>query len=217
MAARQHTVWIGVAVAAAAGGVAWVLYGSMPERSDPSRTVAASAPVNLPGAAPGPVGVSAAPSAPVGVPMAAADRFKLVGVMLSGNVRIALITVDSKPTQMFRVGETVDGKLVVREVSERGVSLGPRDGGAAMALELSQPAPSVTVAAPVPTAQAAQAAPVDPLAGRAVQSQDSTRKSGSKYLPLAPQAVAAPLKPGDAPVAPVAPVDDGRWKPSGQQ
>ena len=212
MAARIHTVWIWVAVTVAAGGVAWALYGFAPEVGDPSRTGAASASANLRGNAPAPVAVDAAHSAPLVAAMAAGDRFKLVGVMLSGPVRIALIAVDGKPAQMFRVGETVDGNTVVREVSERGASLGPREGGAAMALDLSQPPPPrVSVAPPV---AAVLAVPEDPLAGRAIPSQDASRKGGSKYLPLAPQTVSPPQKPIDGTVAPV---DDGRWRPSGQQ
>lgn len=214
MASRERTVGIWVVVAAAASAGAWALYGFMPGRSDSAHTGQTSAPVSLRGAAPVPGVVSAASSAPVVVPMASGDRFRLVGVMLSGSVRIALITVDGKPTQMFRVGETVDGNTVVRDVSERGVSLGPREGGAAVALELSQPPPQTTVAAPVAAMQAVQAVPENPLAGKAIESQDASRKGGSKYLPVTPRSVSAPQNPVDGTAAPV---DDGRWKPSGQQ
>jgi len=211
MASREHTVWTWVAVAATAGGVAWVLYGFMPERSDPSHTGAASAPVNLRGDAPEQVAAGATPSPPAAVPAVAVDRFKLVGVMVTGRERIVLISVDGKPARMFRVGETVDGDTVVRDVSARGATLGPRDGGAAVALELSQAAPPATVAAPVP---AVQAVPRAPLADGSVQSQEILRKIGAKYAPLPPQTASAPQKPVDGAVAPV---DDGRWKPPGQQ
>lgn len=215
MAARVHTVWIWVAVTVAAGGVAWALYKFAPENSDPSRTgaaSAASASATLRGNSPAPLAGDAAPSVADVAAMAAGDRFKLAGVMLSGPVQIALISVDGRPAQMFRVGDTVDGNTVVREVSERGASLGPRDGGAAVALGLSQPPPpTVSVAPPVAPVLVA---PADPLAGRAIPSQDPSRKSGSKYLPLAPQVVSPTPKPGEGNVAPV---DDGRWRPSGQQ
>ena len=211
MAARVNTVWIWVAVAVAAGGVAWV-YKLAPEGGDPSRASATSAPANLRGIASSPAIVAPDFSARSVPAMAAGDRFKLAGVMLSGPVRIALIAVDGRPAQMFRVGDTVDGNTVVREVSERGASLGPRDGGAAVALELSQPPPPVVSVAP-PVA-AVLAAPEDPLAGRAVPSQDPSRKSGSKYLPVVPPAVSPAPKSGDGNVAPV---DDGRWRPLGQQ
>lgn len=212
MAARVHTVWIWVAVTVAAGGVAWALYKFAPENSDPPPTGAASASANLRVNSPAPVGGDAAPSVPQGAALAAGDRFKLAGVMLSGPVQIALISVDGRPAQLFRVGDTVDGNTVVREVSERGAALGPRDGSTALALGLSQPPPpTVNVAPPVAPVLAA---PADPLAGRAIPSQDPLRKSGSKYLPVAPQVVSPTPKPGEGNVAPV---DDGRWRPSGQQ
>jgi len=211
MTSREHTVWIWAAVAVAAGVAAWALYAAMPERIDSSQTGPASAPVNPPGNAPGPVAVGAAPSAPVAVPAAAGDRFKLVGVMISGRDRSVLITVDGQPARIVRVGETVDGDIVVRDVSERGATLGPREGGAVMALQMSQAPPLTTVAAPAPTAQTM---PQAPLADRSVESQEALRKLGSKHAPLAPQAGSAPQRPVDGTVAPV---DDGRWRPPGQQ
>ena len=213
MAARVHTVWMWVGVTVAAGGAAWALFKLAPAGGDPSRTGAASASASLRGNVPAPVAVHVAPIAPVVPAMAAGDRFKLVGVMLSGPVRVALIAVDGRPAQMFRVGDTVDGNTVVRELSERGASVGPREGGAAVALELSQPPPPPIVSV-TPPAAAVLAAPEDPLAGRAVPSQDASRKGGSKYLPIAPQTGPAPPKPAGGPAASV---DDGRWRPSGQQ
>jgi len=214
VASREHTVWIWAAVATAAGVAAWALYGLMPQRSDSSQMAhrgAASAPLMLRGDAPGLVAVSAAPSAPAVAPMAAVDRFKLVGVMITGSQRIVLISVDGKPARMLRVGETVDGDIVVRDASERGATLGPREGGVAVAIELSQAPPPATVAAPLPTAQAV---PKAPLADRSVESQEVLRKIGAKNAPLAPQSASAPQKPVDGTGAPV---DDGRWKPPGQQ
>ena len=210
MVLRKNTVLIGAAAAAAAGIAAWALYGLMLERSASSPRFAASATAPLRSDAQGPVAVSAAASAALVAPIASVDRFKLVGVMLNGKVRIALITVDGKPTQMFRVGETVDGNLVVRDVSERGASLGLREGGAAMAIEMSQASPLASVAATVPMTQAV---PQASLADGSVQSQDVLRTIGSKHPPLVPQTGSVPQKPADGPVAPV---DDGRWRPPGQ-
>ena len=211
MASREHSVWIWAAVATTAAFAAWVLYGLMPERSDALRTGAASAPLNLRGDAPGPVAVSAASSAGIAAPMAVTGRFALVGVMITGGERIVLITVDGKPARLLRVGETVDGDIVVRNVSERGAILGPREGGAAMALELSQAPPPATVVAPAPTVQAV---PRAPLADRSDQSQDVLRKLGSKHAPLQSQTGPAPQKPVEEAAAPVT---DGRWRPPGQQ
>lgn len=214
VASREHTVWIWAAVATAAAVAAWALYGLMPQRSDSSPTAhrdAASAPLMLRGDAPGPIAVNTTPSAPAVAPIAAVDRFKLVGVMIAGSQRIVLISVDGKPARMLRVGETVDGDIVVRDASERGATLGLREGGAAMALELSHTPLPATVAAPVPTAQAV---PKAPLADRSALTQEVLRKVGAKYAPLAPQSASAPQQPVDGTGAPI---DDGRWKPPGQQ
>ena len=211
MGLRDRIVGIGVVVAAVAGAGAWALYGFMSERSDSSYAGPTRAPVNLRGAAPGPIAVDNAPSASAVVPMTAGDRFKLVGMMNSGSERIVLIAVDGKPAQMFRVGDTVDGATVVRAVSERGASLGAREGGSAMALEMSQVPPQATVVAPVPKGPAVSRAA---LADGSVQAQEALRGIGSKYAPLAPPMESAPPKPV---YGTVAPADDGRWRPAGQQ
>lgn len=222
MASSEHKFWIwaavGVAVGVAAGVAAWAPNGFMAQGSDAAETAAAGAPLNLrrdvPAAvtttAPDSVAVGAAPSAPAIAPVGAGERYKLVGVMISGNERMVLISVDGKPARMFRVGETVDGDIVVLGASERGTTLGPRVGGAAMALEMSQALPAATVAAPAPTAKAV---PRAPLADGSAQSQDVLRKLGSKHAPLQPPKTSAPQKPIDDTVTPV---DDGRWKPPGQ-
>lgn len=66
-------------------------------------------------------------------------RFKLVGVVAPGvgqRAGLALISVDGKAARAVGVGGIVDGDLAVVSVSHRRVELGPRSGGAAMALEL---------------------------------------------------------------------------------
>lgn len=209
MASREHTVWIWAAVGTAAGVSAWALHGFLAEHGDPSHMRAASVPQVGRADAPSSVAVGAAPSAPVAVSVAA-DRFKLIGMMLSGKVRVVLITVDGRPAQMFRVGEAVDGDIVVRDVSERGATLGPREGGVAIALELSQ-APQPADSAPLPTARGV---PQAPLADGSAESQELLRKIGAKNAPLSPQIASAPQKPAEGAAAPL---DDGRWKPPGQQ
>ncbi len=207
MDSREHTVWIWVAAAVAAGIAAWAVYGPI---SAPSETGPTSAPVTLRANSPGPAAADNAPSAPLVTPLAERDRFKMVGVMTSGRERSVLITVDGKPARMFRIGETVDGNIVVRDVSARGASLGPREGGSVLALEMQQAPPLAPVAAPAPTALAV---PQPPLADGSVQSQEVLRKIGAKYAPISSPTEPAPKKPMDGTV----PIDDGRWKPPGQQ
>ena len=217
MALSEKTVWIWSAVGVAVGTAA-ALYGFIPQGRDAQDTAAAGTPLNsgrdAPGAVTAPdsaaVAGGAASSAPVADLIAANGRFKVVGVMNSGNERAVLITVDGNPARLFRVGDTVDTGIVVRDVSERGATLGPREGGAALALELSQAPPSATVAAPMPKAQSV---PRAPLAEKSVQAQEVLRKLGSRHAPIQPQTAPAPQKPVEVIVAPV---DDGRWRPLGQ-
>ena len=209
MASSEHTVWIWSAVGIAVGTAA-ALYGFMPQGMDASDTAATSTPLNMrsdvPGAVTAPESAAAAngaaTSAPVVDPMAANDRFKLVGVMNSGNERVVLITVDGNPARTFRVGDTVYAGIVVRDVSERGATLGPREGGADLALAMSQ--------APVSTTQVV---PQAPLAGNSSQPQEALLNYSSKHPPLPVQTWSAPPKPVDRTGYPL---DDGRWKPTGQ-
>lgn len=222
MASSEQKFWIwsavGAAVGVAAGVAAWAPNGFMAQGSDAAQTAAAGAPPNTRGdvpaavttTAPDSVVVGAAPSVPAIAPVGAGERYKLVGVMISGNERMVLISVDGKPARMFRVGETVDSGIVVLGASERGVTLGPREGGAAVALEMSQALPAATVAAPAPTEKAVRLAP---LADGSAQSQDILRKLGSKHPPLQPPNTSAPQKPIDDTATAT---DDGRWKPPGQ-
>ena len=213
MASREHTVLVWAAAAAAVGLAVWALDAFLPMRSASVQTGAASAPDKPRGDAPIPVATHSAPSTPVAAPTATSDRFKLVGVMISGNDRRVLITVDGKPAGMYRVGETVDGDIVVREVTERGATLGPRQGAAPMALELSL-APPTAGAAVTPPAQTVQVVPRAQLADGSIESQEILRRAGSRHAPLAFPPVSALQKPADAAMAPV---DDGRWRPAGQQ
>lgn len=209
MASREHTVWVWAA--AGVGIAAWALYAYLPMRSDSTQSGTASAPAGFRVDAQGPVKVSAVPSAAVAP--ATSDRFRLVGVMINGNDRRALITVDGKPALMLRVGESVDAEFAVRNVSERGATLGPREGGAGATIEMSLSPPSANDAA---TAQAVQAGglPSATTADSAVQSQGGSGKVVSKHGPIQPRVEPVTQKPVDAPVAPV---DDGRWRPPGQQ
>ena len=206
MASRNQFVWVWAA--AGAGVAAWAVYTFLPVRNDSTQAGTGSPPSSLRAEAPGPVAVHAVPSAPVAA--ATGDRFKLVGVMINGNDRRALIAVDGRPAGMFRVGESVDGDVVVRNVSERGATLGPRDGGASATIEMALSPPSASDAA---TAQAAQAGglPSGTTSDSAAQSPNGLGKVVSKHGPIQAQAESVTQKPVETTI------DDGRWRPTGQQ
>ena len=94
------------------------------------------------------------PVAAVAPPPAANARFELVGVVsprAPQAVRegVALIAVDGKPAKAYRVGAAVDGDQVLKSVSARGATLGPRGGTAAISLDIAPPAPAATGTLPM--------------------------------------------------------------------
>ncbi|MDE2401228.1 MAG: hypothetical protein KGL90_06150 [Burkholderiales bacterium] len=98
-------------------------------------------------------------------------RLKLLGVVAprhQGDVGgLALLSIDSKPPRAVRAGATVDGDMVLRSISQRGVEIGPASGPTTVKLDLpglpaastgSLPPPSgittePSVAAPAPVGQ----------------------------------------------------------------
>jgi general secretion pathway protein C len=109
---------------------------------------------------------AAGEAAPAGAP-AVASRLRLVGVVApktqSERDGVALIAVDDQPPRAFRVGAVVDGQIVLQAVHRRGASLGPRDGAAAVELELPALAPPAT--GTLPPARAAAMPPPSPMPG----------------------------------------------------
>jgi general secretion pathway protein C len=165
--------------------VAWVLGFFDPSDYEQSHSSLARPSAYTDGGLTRPAPVEVPPVEPPVVPVTSADRFKLVGVVSPGPVSrtaaaategIALIAVDGKPARAFRVGATVEGDTVVREVSASGAVLGPRAGGEAIALQVSSPA-----VPPIALAPAMESTPLVP-----VEQLPSPEKmqSVSKYPPL---------------------------------
>ncbi len=72
------------------------------------------------------------------------SRFQLIGVIAprdpnSGSQGVALIVIDGKPAQAFRVGDRLDSDQVLQAVQMRGVSIGPRGGATSISLQLPAP------------------------------------------------------------------------------
>lgn len=69
-----------------------------------------------------------------------ASRFKLLGVAApreSGDsAGLALIAVDGKPARGFKVGNVIDGDLVLQSVHPRGAALGTKGAAPAVSLQL---------------------------------------------------------------------------------
>jgi general secretion pathway protein C len=205
----RSIVYIGAALLAI-GSSTWLLSGVLSPAAEPA---AGSRPVHL---APHPdrgmprqARVDPLPSEPSAAPAASAERFKLVGVVSprpasrsapAAAEGIALIAVDGKPAQAFRVGATVAGDVVVKEISEFGAILGPRGGGVAMSLQVSSPpAPAVAMVPAWSTPQVPAEAPAQP--------PDLSQSHGSKYPQLQPQPESASEVTAVAPPRPA----DGSW------
>lgn len=211
MLQRGFAFVIGAAVAAGVG--AWALYAIVPVRSTPSQSNTVRVPVATREDSASPLGSDASPRAPDMAPKVApamaGDRFKLVGLVASGGEGLALIAVDGKPARAFRVGATVEGDIVVQQVTTNGATLGPRGAGAAMWLQVSLPPASGTAPVAAAGPELASQFPVDAPPAR---SQEVRSKLGSKHPPLPPPTGPTPTKPADG----TAGSADGRWvRPSG--
>ena len=138
-----------------------------------------------------PAAVAAAP-----VPVAP-SRYRLAGLIAeqrtprSAAGGVALIAVDGKPPRAFRLGQRVDGDVVLREVGARSATLAA-PGAAPMVLE-APARPAVATGVPVRSADAAN-----------VGSTGLGRAAAPPFIPPVPPAPPAPLAgaAGDPPTVP---------------
>jgi general secretion pathway protein C len=158
---------------------------------------------------PQPVASAAVAGAPDTASGVAADRFRLVGMARSGNVGIALIELDGQPARNFRVGDVVDGNLVLREVTAQGAVIGPKEGGATVTLENKPTLPIAGTA----QAPADDEMPVRNLSDGSVQADRALRKLGAKHLPVDRPAQAEQANGAQDEAVP----DPGQWRPPGQR
>lgn len=143
--------WTGGVWALAAGSALfWAFKVFVAPPAAPPHTQTAAATVALRGDLTRLLGADPPPPVVAAAEEPVADaRFQLIGVVSPRSPRaakegVALIAVDGKPPKAFRVGAVVDGTTVLQSVAARGVTLGPRDGAAVVALNLAPPAPAAT-------------------------------------------------------------------------
>ncbi|MDP2005894.1 MAG: type II secretion system protein N [Rubrivivax sp.] len=141
---------LGIWALAAGSAVAWGFKVFVTPIAAPSYTQTAVPAAALRGDLTRLLGADAPPPVATAPDEPTADaRFQLVGVVSARSPRaakegLALIAVDGKPPKAFRVGAVVDGTTVLQSVAARGVTLGPRDGAAVVALNLAPPAAAAT-------------------------------------------------------------------------
>lgn len=90
-----------------------------------------------------------------GAQSALAGRIQLQGAFAAGASQgdggVALLSIDGQPPRAVRVGQTVDGVMVLQRVDASGAQIGPADGPTALTLALpTLPAPA-TGTLPPPT------------------------------------------------------------------
>jgi len=153
MSARWWT--LGVWALAAGSGLYWGLLVFVKPTPAPAHTQTAAATPSLNGDLSRLLGNDPPPPPPEAVPAepAADARFQLIGVVSpparqAAREGVALIAVDGQPAKAFRVGAVVEGNNVLQTVAARGVTLGPRNGPALVALNLPPPAPAATGSLP---------------------------------------------------------------------
>ncbi|OGB05910.1 MAG: hypothetical protein A3G29_11555 [Burkholderiales bacterium RIFCSPLOWO2_12_FULL_64_99] len=111
--------------------------------------------------------VAASQAIDPGAQSALAGRIQLRGAFASGDASgfsgVALLSVDGQPPRAVRVGQTVDGAMVLQRVDASGAQIGPADGPVALTLPLpTLPAPATGTLPPptgVSTAPPPQGAP----------------------------------------------------------
>lgn len=144
--------WTGGVWALAAGsGLYWGLQVFVKPPAAPAHTQTAAVSLALNGDLTRLLGNDPPPPAPEAATAepAADARFQLIGVVSppsrqAAREGVALIAVDGQPAKAFRVGAVVEGNNVLQTVAARGVTLGPRDGPALVALNLPPPTPAAT-------------------------------------------------------------------------
>lgn len=112
-----------------------------------------------------------------GTQSALAGRIQLRGAFATdqGHGGVALLSVDGQPPRAVRVGQTVDGVMVLQRVDASGAQIGPAEGPVALTLALpTLPAPA-TGTLPPPTGVSTAMAPALPGITPPPQATESDR------------------------------------------
>jgi general secretion pathway protein C len=155
-------IWGAVALSAAYWGLRW--FGK--SMSVPPGTASATMDNSLKGDMSKLLSGPAKPADSVAVPThlgARGGRLQLLGVVAprseGGHAGVALLVLDGKPARAYRLGQAVDGDLVVQTISQRQVQIGAQGGPAAVSLDL--PLMPAAATGSLPPTQAVVTQPVD--------------------------------------------------------
>jgi general secretion pathway protein C len=119
---------------------------------------------------------------------ALAGRLQLLGLVAprdeGGQAGVALLVLDGKPARAYKIGQMVDGDLMVQAITQRNVQIGPQDGPASVTLELPlMPGAATGTLAPAtgietPTSPVSRYAPPPPVPAQAGTGMASTPVEG---------------------------------------
>ena len=132
-------IWAAVALSAAYWGLRWFGKGpGVPAGTTPA-VVESALRGDLSRLLSGPVKAVTEASAPA--PTALAGRVQLLGVVAprqeDSRTGVALLTLDGKPARAYKVGQVVEGDLVVQKILQKQVQIGRTDAPASLTLDLA--------------------------------------------------------------------------------
>ena len=196
----RSIVLIGAAVVAI-GSSMWLLPGTLLPAADPATSGSTLDLTARPDKAPSRIARMSPPPAAAQPVRTNEDRFKLVGAVATGSAGakpsssmvndIAFISVDGQPARAFRVGDTVEGDIVLSALTPNGATLMSQGGGGAMSVQIA-------------------AAPAEAIGSRPVQNDASVQPTA---MARSMHSAAKPRSDDSEQTPPPPPSDlnDGRW------
>jgi general secretion pathway protein C len=133
---------------------------------------------------------------------ALAGRLQLLGVVAprqeGGHAGVALLVLDGKPARAYRLGQAVDGELVVQTISQRQVQIGTQGGPVAVSLDLPLMPAATTGSLPPPTGAISSNAAEAPQANATAAYGAAAARSPGRVSPGAPGMAANSVEGSDA-------------------
>lgn len=182
-------IWGAVALSAAYWGLRW--FGkpmAVPPGTTPA-TMDTTLRGDLSRLLSGPAPAEGAPEAPA-EQTALAGRLQLLGVVApryeGGQTGVALLVLDGKPARAYKIGQRVDGDLMVQAITQRNVQIGPQDGPPSVTLDLplmpaaatGTLAPATGIEAPAPVSPVSRYTPPPPIPAQAGTGMAATPVEG---------------------------------------
>jgi general secretion pathway protein C len=150
---------------------------------------------------------------------ALAGRLQLLGVVAprqeGGHTGVALLVLDGKPARAYRLGQMVDGELVVQSISQRQVQIGAQGGPAAVSLDLPLMPAAATGSLPPPTGAISNQGAAAPQANGSASYGAAAARTPGYPSPSAPGMAANPVEGSDATTTPGSEAHNGSPPPRG--